>query len=289
MSRLHSMIGDDDMDGEQKTKQVRVDSGNPRLGLLTDVGKKRQVDEDAILAVETVSGFESEINRRFLLVLADGMGGHAKGEIASRMVVDAVAKRMSAVLLSNQGDYAHEIGESIRAANANILQHTVDNPETEGMGSTVVCAVVDGTSVHLANVGDSRIYVISKEEIRRVTKDHSYVQELIDEGQISEEEARNHPKKNVITRAVGIYSELDVDTMKLTLSEDEHLLLCCDGQLIHVEDKELQETVVQSPNTQEACKRMVDMANERGGEDNISVILLSPERIQVATPDEHDG
>jgi len=256
------------------SEDVQVISNNARIGLLTDIGKKRQVDEDAILAIESMSGIESKSSQKFLLVLADGMGGHSKGEVASKIVVNTIAEKISPAMLS-QTNYASEINKSIQEANQRILQYTSDHPETEGMGSTVVCAVVDGKTVHLANVGDSRIYVISKEEIRRVTKDHSYVQELIDKGEISEEEARVHPKKNVIIRAVGIYSDIKVDTMKLTLDDDESLLLCCDGQLIHVEDKEIQEVVLEADGPQEACKKLVDLANERGGEDNISVILLS--------------
>jgi len=256
------------------SEDVQVISNNARIGLLTDIGKKRQVDEDAILAIESMSGIESKSSQKFLLVLADGMGGHSKGEVASKIVVNTIAEKISPAMLS-QTNYASEMNKSIQEANQRILQYTSDHPETEGMGSTVVCAVVDGKTVHLANVGDSRIYVISKEEIRRVTKDHSYVQELIDKGEISEEEARVHPKKNVIIRAVGIYSDIKVDTMKLTLDDDESLLLCCDGQLIHVEDKEIQEVVLEADGPQEACKKLVDLANERGGEDNISVILLS--------------
>ena len=256
------------------SEDAQVISNNARIGLLTDIGKKRQVDEDAILAIESMSGIESKSSQKFLLVLADGMGGHSKGEVASKIVVNTIAEKISPAMLS-QTNYASEINKSIQEANQRILQYTSDHPETEGMGSTVVCAVVDGKTVHLANVGDSRIYVISKEEIRRVTKDHSYVQELIDKGEISEEEALVHPKKNVIIRAVGIYSDIKVDTMKLTLDDDESLLLCCDGQLIHVEDKEIQEVVLEADGPQEACKKLVDLANERGGEDNISVILLS--------------
>ena len=261
---------------KEKTESniTSIISNNARIGLLTDVGKKRKVDEDAILAIESMSAFESKSSQKFLLVLADGMGGHSKGEVASKIVVNTIAEKITPAMLS-QMDYASEINKSIQEANQRILQYTSDHPETEGMGSTVVCAVVDGKNIHLANVGDSRIYVISKEEIRRVTKDHSYVQELIDKGEISEEEARVHPKKNVITKAVGIYSEIKVDTMKLTLDDDESLLLCCDGQLIHVEDKEIQEVVIKADEPQDACKKLVDLANERGGEDNVSVILLS--------------
>jgi len=261
---------------KEKTESdaTSIISNNARIGLLTDVGKKRQVDEDAILAIESMSAFESKSSQKFLLVLADGMGGHSKGEVASKIVVNTIAEKIIPAMLS-QSNYASEINKSIQEANKRVLQYTSDHPETEGMGSTVVCAVVDGKNIHLANVGDSRIYVISKEEIRRVTKDHSYVQELVDKGEISEEEARVHPKKNVITKAVGIYSDIKVDTMKLTLDDDESLLLCCDGQLIHVEDKEIQEVVVKADEAQDACKKLVDLANERGGEDNISVILLA--------------
>ncbi len=261
---------------EQKTKP-EVHSFNPdydRIGLLTDVGKKRTVDEDAILAFSCVYGFESKIRQKYLLVLADGMGGHAKGEIASNIAVITLAAKICPALLI-QADYVSVISKAIQEVNSKILEYTSKHPETDGMGTTVVCAVVDGKNVYLGNVGDSRIYVISEEEIRRVTKDHSFVQELVDKGEITQEEARSHPKKNIITRAVGIYSELKVDTMKLTLDDDESLLLCCDGQLIHVEDNELQEVVVKADEPQEACKKLVEMANERGGEDNISVILLS--------------
>jgi len=261
---------------EEKTESDFA-SFNPdydRIGLLTDVGKKRKIDEDAIYATRSVSGFKSKISQKYLLVLADGMGGHAKGEIASNIAIMTLAAKICPALLT-QINYTSEIRKAIQDANRRILEYTSKHPGTEGMGTTVVCAVVDGKDVYLGHVGDSRIYVISEEEIRRVTKDHSFVQELVDRGEITEEEASSHPKKNVITRAVGLYSEIKVDTMKLTLDDDESLLLCCDGQLIHVEDKELQEVVVKADKPQEACKKLVEMANERGGEDNISVILLS--------------
>lgn len=262
---------------EQKIESILSPSNiqNPRIALLTDVGKKRQVDEDSILAIESISGFESQISRKFLLVLADGMGGHAKGEIASKIAVTTIAEKICPLMLS-QISYTSEISNAIKEANSRILQYTLDHTEAEGMGTTTVCAIIDGNSVHLGHVGDSRAYVISKEEIRRVTKDHSYVQELVDKGEISQEEATSHSQKNVITRAIGIYSEVKVDTMTLTLDEDEFLLLCCDGLIIHVEDKEIQDIVINATGSQDACQKLVDLANERGGKDNISVILLSP-------------
>jgi len=255
-------------------------SQNPRLGMMTDVGKKRKIDEDSILAMESISGFESKMSQKFLLALADGMGGHEKGEIASKISVTTIAEKFGSLMLSPV-DYALELANSIHEANRRILQFATEHEGAEGMGTTTVCAIVDKNEVHLAHVGDSRAYVISKEEIRQVTKDHSYVQELIDKGEILQSESTTHSKKNVITRAVGIYSDVDIDTMKLTLDEDEFLLLCCDGLIIHVNDSTIQEIVVNAKDPQEACMKLVNAANEKGGSDNISVILLAPNQSLV--------
>jgi len=251
-------------------------SSNPRIGLLSDIGKRRKVDEDSILALESITAFESKIDSKFLLVLADGMGGHSKGEVGSRIAINTIAEKLYPKLLSKI-NYANEIKNAINVANTRILDYTDEHREAQGMGTTIVCAIVEGNAVYLGNVGDSRAYVISKDEIRRITKDHSYVQELVDKGEITQKEAASHPKKNVITRAVGINSEVIIDTMKLTLLDDEYLLLCCDGQLIGVEDEELQDIIINANSTQDACKKLIDTANKRGGEDNISVILLAPE------------
>lgn len=261
---------------ETKSEPVSF-TKNSRIGLLSDVGRKRNVDEDSILVVESIGCFESKIEPKFLLVLADGMGGHSKGELASKITTQTIAEKISPSILS-EIDYVSAIADSIKEANRRVLQYTVDNPEAQGMGTTVVCAVIDGNSVHIGHVGDSRAYVINKEGIEQITKDHSYVQDLVDKGEITAKEVRSHPKKNVIMRAVGIYGDVDVDTTKLTLADDEYLLLCCDGQIIHVEDEELQEIVLNAENSQEACQKLIDIANERGGEDNISVILLSPRK-----------
>jgi protein phosphatase len=257
----------------RSTKISTVSKSSKKIGFLSDVGKKRQVDEDAIIAVEYNTVFESKIKKKFLLVVADGMGGHARGEVASNIVASAIAENMSQPIISNS-DYASDIKKSILTANKKIIDYTVEHPDSSGMGSTVVCAIVDGNHVHLGSVGDSRAYVISKEEIRQVTKDHSFVQELIDKGEITSEEAISHPRKNVITRAVGAYSEVEVDTMKLTLLDDEFLLLCCDGLIIHVNDDEIKDIVTNTDDVQETCKKLVDLANERGGKDNISVIIF---------------
>jgi len=248
-----------------------------KIGMLTDVGQVRTVDEDSILAADLSFGVNSESSKFLLLAVADGMGGHAKGEEASKIALNAIARAVIPDLL-NDTPFTKILEKGIQNANQDILDYTAKNPEASGMGTTSVCAVVKDNQIHLANVGDSRAYRVSDDEICRVTKDHSYVQALIDEGDITEEQAREHPRKNEITRAVGIMPSIEVDTMKLTLDSDESLLLCCDGVIAHLSDDDIHKIIRDSPDPQTACQEIVDMANERGGSDNISLIILSSER-----------
>ena len=247
-----------------------------KIGMLTDVGQVRTVDEDSILAADLSFGVNSDTSKFLLLAVADGMGGHAKGEEASKIALNAIARAVIPDLLNNT-PFTKILEKGIQNANQDILDYTAENPEASGMGTTSVCAVVKDNQIHLANVGDSRAYRVSDDEICRVTKDHSYVQALIDEGDITEEQAREHPRKNEITRAVGIMPSIEVDTMKLTLDSDESLLLCCDGVIAHLSDDDIHKIIRDSPDPQTACQEIVDMANERGGSDNISLIILSSE------------
>ena len=247
-----------------------------KIGMLTDVGQVRPVDEDSILAADLSFGVNSESSKFLLLAVADGMGGHAKGEEASKIALNAIARAVIPDLLNNT-PFTKILEKGIQNANQDILDYTAKNPEASGMGTTSVCAVVKDNQIHLANVGDSRAYRVSDDEICRVTKDHSYVQALIDEGEITEEQAREHPRKNEINRAVGIMPSIEVDTMKLTLDSDESLLLCCDGVIAHLSDDDIHKIIRDSADPQTACQEIVDLANERGGSDNISLIILSSE------------
>ena len=244
------------------------------IGMLTDVGKVRTIDEDSILAADLSFGVNSESSKFLLLAVADGMGGHAKGEEASKIALNAIARTVIPELF-NDTPFTELLEKGIQNANQNILDYTAKYPESSGMGTTSVCAVVKGNQVHLANVGDSRAYVISDDEIRGVTKDHSYVQALVDEGKITQADAREHPKKNIITKAVGISPSIEADKSILTLGSDESLLLCCDGVIAHLTDEDIHKIINDSPDPQSACQKIVDTANERGGSDNISLIILS--------------
>ena len=255
-----------------------------KVGMLTDVGQVRTVDEDSILVADLSFGVNSKSSNFHLLVVADGMGGHAKGEEASKIALSAISRSVISELV-NDTSLAKLLEQGIQNANQDILDYTTRNPESSGMGTTSVCAIVEGNAVHLANVGDSRAYVISDDEIRRVTKDHSFVQSLVDQGEITEAESREHPQKNVITKAVGIGTSIEVDTMRLTLDSDESLLLCCDGVIAHLPDDDIHKIIRDSPDPQTACKEIVDMANERGGSDNISLIILSPECSDIKEPE----
>ena len=247
-----------------------------KLGMITDVGKVRPVDEDSILAADLSFGINSENSNFLLLAVADGMGGHAKGEEASKIALNTITKTVIPQLNENI-PYTDLLDQGIKNANQAILDYTIEHPETAGMGTTSVCAVVKDNDVHLVNLGDSRAYVISNDEIRRVTKDHSLVQQLVDQGLITEEEARTHPQSNQISKAIGINPNIESDTMRLKLASDENLLLCCDGVIAHLTDEDIHKTIIESPDPDTACQNIVNLANERGGSDNISLIILSPE------------
>ncbi len=248
---------------------------NRTIGYRSDIGKTREVDEDSIRVEESRSIIKSKMRMVRLLVVADGMGGHQNGEKASEIATKAI-KDVWSQELDNGTSKQEILKQGIQKANQNILEYTSKHPEASGMGTTCVCAMVEGNDVVLANVGDSRAYKIS-DEIHQVTKDHSYVQEKVDSGEITKDQAREDPRNNEITKAVGLSSSLEVDTMKLTLDSDESLLLCCDGVNDHLSDDEIQKIVRDSPDPDTACKKIVDMANEKGGFDNISLIILSAE------------
>ena len=262
------MNQEDNSNANSSTEKERT------IGMLTDVGKVRTIDEDSILAANLSFGVNSESSKFLLLAVADGMGGHAKGEEASKIALNAIARAVIPEL-SNDTPFTELLEKGIQNANQDILDYTAKYPESSGMGTTSVCAVVKGNEVHLANVGDSRAYVVSDDEIRGVTKDHSYVQALVDEGKITQADAREHPKKNIITKAVGISPSVEADKSILTLGSDESLLLCCDGVIAHLTDEDIHKIINDSPDPQSACQKIVDTANERGGTDNISLIILS--------------
>jgi protein phosphatase len=213
------------------------------------------------------------------------MGGHKRGDVAARTAVRAVAGTILPLLTSEdnipRATYDRELRAAVSNANHAIFEEARRHPECEGMGTTLSLAVVDGRHLHIANVGDSRTYIINAREILQVTRDHSLVQELVDRGELNPEEARHHPRKNVITMALGVYDEVTPDIGTLTTEPGDMVLLCCDGLINHVEDEEIQRVVMEARDPQAACETLIALANKGGGTDNISVIVA---RAQPLSP-----
>jgi protein phosphatase len=248
------------------------------IGCLSDTGRVRRLDEDSVLVVKAFSTYGENPKERVLLTVADGMGGHNKGEVASYLGVAAVAKEIVPQLLfkDEASKFVDILSASMKNANEQILKNASEHKECEGMGTTMTSAIIEGNRIFISHVGDTRAYAISEEKLAQLTKDHSYVQELVDRGEITPEQARHHPQKNVITRVVGYHEDMEVDTYEYGLGETDRILLCCDGLVSHVENQEIADIVLNSFTTSKACRDLVRVANDRGGTDNISVILTPP-------------
>jgi protein phosphatase len=244
------------------------------VGCLSDTGMVRQLDEDGIIVLKAFSTYGPSPGQFFLLTIADGMGGHSKGEVASYLGAMTIAEQVVPKLVNREEhDFGQILLSSTKEANERILRHATEHQECEGMGTTMTSAIIEGNKTYISHIGDTRAYAISEERIKQLTKDHSQVQELVDKGMITPAEARHHPQKNVITRVVGYYAEVQPDVYNYDLEANDHLLLCCDGLVADLEDQEIAEVVLNSFTTLSACKNLVKMANDRGGKDNISIIL----------------
>src|SRR3989441_3764529 len=247
------------------------------VGFASNGGRVRGVNEDGTLAVDMRRAFLSEPGTRLFLMVADGMGGHNRGEVASRIAIQAVARTLLPLLTSEEdiprATYYRGLGAAVAHANRAIFAEAARHPECQGMGTTLSLAVADGRSLHVANAGDSRVYIVNEREIFQVTRDHSLVQEMVDRGELLPEEAKHHPRKNVITMALGVYEEVTPDIGCLTMEPGDTVLLCCDGLINHVEDEDIHRVVVETSDPQRACEILVSLANRGGGTDNISVII----------------
>lgn len=235
---------------------------------MTDIGKKRELNEDYIYtSVLPVGGLSN------LFIVADGMGGHNAGDYAS---AHAVKTFVETAKESGQDENTESIlKNAMEKANTFIHKASLEDKKLSGMGTTMVVATCQGDRVTIANVGDSRLYVIN-DTIRQITKDHSLVEEMVSLGGIDKEAARNHPDKNIITRAVGVKPCVEVDFFALTVVEADKLLLCSDGLTNMLRDEEICEIVQKNEEPEQAVKALIEAANYNGGRDNIAVILVEP-------------
>ena len=252
----------------------------------TDVGLRRQHNEDShgIWQPGDPGTLES---RGVLLVVADGMGGSQAGEVASRIAVQTVIR----VYQESSGDPLDDLANAVAAANAAVHGESTSRPDLAGMGTTCTAVVVQGLDLLYAHVGDSRAYVSRGGRIRQVTHDHSLVAQMVREGQLTPEQAKTDPRRNVVTRSVGVGPEveIDCDRMDSALEPGDTLLICTDGLHGLVTDDELAD-IANGNDLETACHEAIDRANERGGPDNITVVLARIEDGETASeiPDEHE-
>jgi protein phosphatase len=210
-----------------------------------------------------------------VFVVADGMGGHAAGELASGTIVNIIARKALAELMPAQAEKpACEdwLRQAVQAANQEVF--TLRKSKGTDMGSTLVSAVLEGNRAYIAHVGDSRAYLIQASGIQQITIDHSLVERLVATHQITRQEARHHPQRNVIYRTVGDRSEIEVEITVRKLAVGDQLLLCSDGLSGMVDDEVIQDIVLQSTSPQAACEALINAANAAGGEDNVTAILI---------------
>jgi len=238
---------------------------------ITDCGESRNQNQDA---------FHLEVlheNTRGMLAVCDGMGGANSGNVASLVAVNAFTGNLRSALGEDMeiGDLRNALLEAVKEANRQVYEKARSDMAYYGMGTTLVSAVATSDLAVVANVGDSRAYIIDDEGIERITRDHSVVEDLLYRGELSHEQAKSHPSKNLITRALGTENEVSPDIFSVDLRPGDFLLLCSDGLTNVLEDMEILYEVLHGGDPSSCCERLVAMSNERGGPDNITIILLS--------------
>lgn len=233
----------------------------------TNKGLMRENNEDSLIVEES--------DRYNLYAVADGMGGHKAGEVASSIAIDTIRDYFRKSSNKEEFKVPSFIIESIDAANSRIREEALNKDECSGMGTTITMAVVDLSQsiAYIANVGDSRAYIVKNDEIIQITEDHTYVNELLKDGKITLEEAKHHPKRNVITRAVGSEEYVQADIFEIELFDNDVILLCTDGLTTHLPDEKILSTIKEY-GCSESVQRLIKLANDNGGTDNITIIIV---------------
>lgn len=244
---------------------------------LSDVGRVRSSNEDAWGVFQDLQFF----------VVADGMGGHAAGEIASHLAVDTMRDFIQSSTQSSEVTWPADVDRNLplpvkrlvsagKLANEKIYHSSRSDPKLNGMGTTMVSVLVDQDTAYVAHVGDSRAYLIRNEKIQRLTEDHSLINDYINQGLLKIEEASQHPLKHVITRALGSSLKVEVDVKTVPLGHGDAVLLCSDGLSNLLTDEDMRINGLDSlQDPQTTCQRLVDLANKKGGEDNVTVVLIT--------------
>jgi protein phosphatase len=241
----------------------------------TDVGVLRSGNEDSYLIVP----------EQGLFIVADGMGGHAAGEVASEMAVKIIAQELGPVKGASDSELAERMRRAIQAANTAIFERTLREREKRGMGTTATALVLNGARYLIGQVGDSRAYLLREGSLLQLTKDHSYVQEQVDAGYLTPEQARTHPYSNVITRCVGANAEVSPDIYLGTLKTGDLYLLASDGLTGMLEDEDLGQVLASDLEPEAMVDTLIDEANRRGGLDNITAIVVRIDSVEISQDD----
>lgn len=236
---------------------------------LTDIGRVRANNEDCIFVPSVKNTVQN------LYIVADGMGGYNAGEVASRIAVESFVKY---IRKEQKKRGVEEIGELLKeaglVANKTVYNKSVSDKKCSEMGTTLVAAAIVRSKLYVAYAGDSRAYILKKGQLIQITTDHSFVNELINKGEITEEEACTHPDRNMITRAIGISPRVKIDLKTIHLKADDLVMLCTDGLSNMLTDDEMEDILRENIDLENRLKVLVDTANAKGGKDNISVILI---------------
>lgn len=241
-----------------------------RYNYLTDPGKVRERNEDSVVIVENKAG-------EILMCVADGMGGHKDGEVASSIAITHIGKRFKDISsVGNKDDAINWIQSTVSEANVEIFKYVAEHPESKGMGTTMVLAVLTPTFLLFGNIGDSSGYVIKNKKLHKVTIDHTLVNLLVKSGELTEEEAKEHPRKNVLMKALGATPTVDIDIFNVELGIDG-IMLCSDGLTNMLTDAQITKVLNSDISIEDKLKKLIFKCNNRGGNDNISVALLYKE------------
>lgn len=235
---------------------------------ITDVGLTREVNQDYMFTSENPVG-----NLPNLFIVADGMGGHNAGDYASRYTVDTIVDTIKNLEEKNPEQI---IKLAVSRANHMLLQKSNEDINLQGMGTTVVVLSILENRLLIANVGDSRLYIVNRQKIKQITRDHSYVQEMVRIGEMDEITAREHPDKNIITRAIGVTNEVLIDFFEEEIEGGDIILMCSDGLTNMILDEDIKSIINGQRDVVEMAEKLVETANKNGGKDNITVVIIEP-------------
>ena len=261
----------------------------------TDIGKLRKGNEDSFLVVDTTSEHYSSLSeiQKFnfseqnnVFMVADGMGGPAAGEVASLLAVNTVRKEIKSKNASNESEFVQVIEDLLQISNRAIYKKAKSHSEMRGMGTTATLSGILNSKLFIGQIGDSRAYLLRKNTITQITKDQSFVNQLVETGAITEEEAETHPKKNLILQALGTQPSVKVAVTSIQLYQNDYLILCSDGLSGVIRKEEMKEIVLSSSDLASACGNLIDLANKKGGPDNITLVIAHFSSNSLAPPDQ---